>query len=102
MVGWSRRNTESTERREAWWATLTEKQKALESRRSKVEDRLFGYVFGVTIFALMTLTAVFRSVPDHQWLNQHPEIFIPCFLAAFPGIAIVGSFIAIHKVKQVK
>lgn len=38
MVGWSRRNSEASERRRRWWATLNEEQRAEVIKREHEFD----------------------------------------------------------------
>ena len=60
MVGWSRRNAESSERRRRWWATLTEEQRAAVLKRERELDAklLRGLGIVVIFLALILLTGV--------------------------------------------
>lgn len=97
MVGWSRRNAESAERRRRWWASLTNEEKALESRRMKVEDRVFFYGFAVILLLLCLMLAL---MPLLEGWSQ-PQV-LALVLAIFPGGLVLTAFISIYKVRQVK
>jgi hypothetical protein len=98
MIGWSRRNTESSRRRTAWWASLTEEEKALETRREAVADRWFyRVVWAIALYIVVLWVAI-----PLDWANRHMRAYMALWLLAHPGGLIIGAFWAIHKKRQVK
>lgn len=68
MVGWSRRNRESSQRRARhvrWWATLTEAEKveyrAKQEAQRAVEMRTFKWVFAVWFLIAGTLLTLIMT-----------------------------------------
>lgn len=97
MVGWSRRNSESAERRRRWWASLTDEEKAFEVKREKVGDRVLYYAFAIILVLLLGALAI--PLP---WMDQHKIPVVGVLLAVFPGGLILAAFVAIYKMRQVK
>lgn len=98
MIGWSRRSTESNRRRAAWWASLTEEQKALERRREAVSDRWF---FRIIAGIFLYMAVLWFAVPK-DWANQHLQAYMGLWLLAHPGGMVIGAFVAIYKKRQVR
>ena len=65
MVGWSRRNRESSERRQRWWNSLTEEQKAAARKREAEFDRKLGKI-GTVI--LIGLVFAYLLVEAYRWV----------------------------------
>jgi len=60
MVGWSRRSRESDERRAAWWASLTEDERAAETLREAEIDRRLSAVLAALWALIMIILVVCR------------------------------------------
>lgn len=97
MIGYSSRNSRDRERRQQWWDTLTEEEKALETRRQAVEDRWFWYTFGGTFAFLVVLWTV---IP-HE-LFDHSTIARFVFMVSFPLCLVIGALVATHKKNQIR
>jgi hypothetical protein len=97
MIGWTSRNSRDQARRDRWWASLTDDQKALERRRSKVEDRWALYGFAV-IFSYLLLVG---SQATRDWAHHHIGVFFALMLLGHPGGMIVLAFVIIYKRRQV-
>lgn len=65
MVGWSRRNRESSERRQRWWNSLTPEQKEQARAREAAFDRKLAQVG--TLF-LIFLVFVYLAVEAYRWV----------------------------------
>ncbi len=98
MIGWSSRDTRK--RRQRWWDSLTEAEKALELRREKVADRVFFQALGI----ILSLLVLMLLIPSEwrQWLDRHRGVMLTLFLAIWPGGLVIAAFIAIYKRRRVK
>lgn len=65
MVGWSRRNSESSARRQRWWNSLTPEQKERARAREREFDRKLA-VAG-TLF-LIFLAFAYLGVEAYRWV----------------------------------
>jgi hypothetical protein len=66
MVGWTRRNRESSERRAKWWAILSEEQKqqwqADQPRRDACERKIFRVVLPICLILYISFWTIMLSM----------------------------------------
>lgn len=98
MIGWSSRNSRDRKRRAQWWASLTEEEKSLETRREAVADRWFFYVTGGVFLYLL---GVWALVPG-EWSKSHPQVVFALFLLGHPGGMVIGVFVGLYKKRRVQ
>lgn len=83
MIGWTRRNRESSERHALWYRSLTPEERKLEDRYQKVVNRKY---FRLIAFFL-PLPFLFLYVVGDA-VNRHPELgmlVLPIALWSFAG-----------------
>ena len=66
MVGWSRRNKESAERRARWWASLTEEEREMETFVHEVQ--MPRETFQVLFWGLVVLVVAESAVMIAAWI----------------------------------
>jgi len=81
VIGWSRRAREDSRRRRAWWASLSDEERALEERRSAEERRLAWTLFLVPVPPLAVLLAAWAFAPDSVLLPVVGAVLFPVGLA---------------------
>lgn len=65
MVGWSRRNRESSERRRRWWNSLTPEQRKAAKIREAEFDRSLAKIGTIV---LVVLVFVYLIVETYRWV----------------------------------